>query len=619
MCGFFVVFDFNCSLKKYSSEITRAGELLSHRGPDDSGIYIDNDVGMYFRRLSIIDLSEKAHQPFFSSDNDMILVFNGEIYNYKEIRASLITKGHKFYSSSDTEVLMRAYEEYGNECVNEFRGMFSFAIWNKKKKLLTLARDRFGIKPLYIYRNKNQVVISSEIKSILFYAPESKEPDEKSMVKFVARTFADDTTDTFYKNIKSIPPANIVEISPHRINTYRYWDLEYKENNSFKIDDFRQTFEETMAFHVRSDVAVAATLSGGMDSSSIVGVISKLNLVPSALQTFSVFPPETYDESFWIDKVVDSSNVQHEYINLNLDNMPQIIDEIILSHDEPFQYSSCIYQYMLRERIAEKNIKVLLVGEGADEVLAGYRRIFFSYILALYGRRNIDEFLTALMNSKSLFNYDSLEKIIGGVSDYLNVIRRNQSGQENQSYMSLLNSEMIRKYSDIINLPLYINNEEDPEENFFELLKKHIFVRNLPYVLRMEDRNSMAKGVEARVPFLDHVFVEKVFSHDFSEFMKGGTNKSMLRRAMNGYIPAEVLDRKNKTNRPGNHAHLVYKLMREEISDILESDVFSHSSLWKTNLTNIFIEDVNCYNTQTAEVWFRLYIVSRWLQLLDYC
>jgi len=617
MCGFIAVFDKNGNLRSKSSRIIDAGELLYHRGPDDYGSYFDDYTGLYFRRLSIIDLSDKGNQPFESQNKELVLVYNGEIYNYKELKGSLIEKGYEFVSNSDTEVLIKAYEEFGDNCVNYFRGMFAFALWNKKLKTLTLSRDRFGIKPLYIYNSSDQIVIASEIKSILHFAPESKEIDERSSCKYIARTFADDTNDTFFKNIKSIKPASIVKITKDNISESIYWQLDYSENNKLNIDKFRNVFEEAISQHTRADVPVSANLSGGMDSTSIVGTVAKINSLNNKLKTFSVIPPETFDESFWINKTVKSTEVDHEYINLDLNDIPKTIDEIILKHDEPFQYSSCIYQFLLRDKIAQKNIKVLLVGEGADEVLAGYRRIIYPYLLAMYDRGNVREFFEVLKNCKSLLNYDSERQVIDGLLNYHRIISNNENGQENNASYTLLNDSLIKKYGDIDNEPIYQNSTENPEDNFFQTLFKHLFVRNLPYVLRMEDRNSMAKSIEARVPFLDHVFVEMVFSHDFSEFMKGGDNKALLRKAMEGYIPVEVLNRKNKTNRPGNHAHLVYKTLKDEIVNLLKAKEVRDSSYWNSNLLDIFLEDFENNNLQRAEVWFRVYIFERWRKLFN--
>jgi len=430
------------------------------------------------------------------------------------------------------------------------------------------------------------------------------------------RNFVDDTNDTFFKNIKAVPAHTFMKISEDGMIEKSYWNLRYGDNYNFDIDKFRDLFEETVSLHMRSDVSVAATLSGGLDSSSIVGTITR-TAKNNRLKTFSVFPQETVDESFWIEQTVKMTGVEHENVVLEIDNIADKIDEIILKHDEPFQYSSCIYQYLLRERVAKKNIKVLLVGEGADEVLAGYKRTIFTYLKALFGQKKLNEFLNVLINCKPLFNNKSIDKILEEFLFSERVNSNNESGQENRHHYSLLNATVINEYLHIVNTPLYYKSTSFSEDIFFGRLLNKLFVRNLPYVLRMEDRNSMAHGVEARVPFLDHVFVEMVFSHDFSEFMLNGNNKAMLRRAMKGYIPDSVLNRRGKSNRPGNHANLVYKLINNEIYCILKEGGLHPFFIPNDKLLEYFKNDLQHYNTMRAEFWLRFYIFERWRKLIE--
>lgn len=588
---------------------------MTHRGPDDSGSYFDPHVGFYFRRLSIIDLSEKGHQPFISECRNHVLVFNGEIYNYRELRSSLEKKGHRFISSSDTEVLLKCFLEFGADALSRLRGMFAFALWDKKKKTLFMARDRFGIKPLYLFERPNRIIFASEIKAILSMAPEASELDERSSFKFLARNFADDTRDTFYKRIKALKPATLLEITPEGRRESEYWKLAYGSNERFEPERFRQSFDETIALHMRSDVPVAATLSGGIDSTSIVCSVANLKPLPGKFKAYSVIPPDTSDETPWINRTVSDYRINHEYIDCGITDAEETVKEILLSHDEPFQYASCVYQYLLRKKIKKDDTKVLLVGEGADEVLAGYRRIIFAYLHFLFGRGDIAEFLKTLIQSRTLLNAGSADETIGKFLSYLDISENNKSGQENISHYPLLNPSMTKEYRDIVEEPLYVNPGGLGPSGFFELLLKHIFVRNIPFVLRMEDRNSMAWGIESRVPYLDHVFVETVFSHSADEFMRGGENKSMLRRAMRGRVPGEVLERKNKANRPGSHSHFVYKTASRPILEILESRRLSDSLCRNGDLLRAFKEDCAATNRERAEFWFRLYVFEKWRNL----
>ena len=615
MCGFVVVYCGKGGILEKKSKIIDAGNLMSHRGPDDAKGYFDNSIGMYFRRLSILDLSSNASQPFTSESGELVLVFNGEIYNYRELKTSLEKKGHRFFTSSDTEVLLKVYEEYGDSAVNYLRGMFAFVIWNKSTGELKAFRDRFGIKPLYIYRNRETIVFSSEIKAILSLQPESRVLDKESAFKYISRNFVDDSIDTFYQDIKSVKPSTFITIRKGVVTEKKYWNLEWGENKKFDGDNFRSTYDEAISLHLRSDVNVAASLSGGMDSSSIVGSIAKNNFLTNKLQTFSVIPPGTCDESFWINKMVEFAEVDHEYVNVSINDPTRVVDDLINLHDEPFQYSSCIYQYLLRENLAKNNIKVLLVGEGGDEVLAGYKRMFFSYLHALYGKMDLNSFIKNLNKGRTMFGYKSTDDFLNHFLQYENILKNNLSGQENNSALDLLDSAIVEKYSHIINEPIYINSYEYSSNSFFELLNKHIFDKNLPHVLRIEDRNSMGKSIESRVPFLDHKLVEMVFSHDVSEFMKYGENKSMLRRAMSPYLPDEIINRKSKSNRPGSNALIVYKLLKDRIIDLIKRRSGDLYIFWGTDLLDKFKQDSSAYSLQRADTWFRFYVFERWREI----
>ena len=614
MCGF--VAEFNPLSKRLftDEEIIKSGERMSHRGPDDFGFYSDGSVSMYFRRLSILDLSKKGHQPMFSSNKEAVLVFNGEIYNYLELRSELSAKGYQFNSTSDTEVLLCLYLEYGKEFVKKLRGMFSFVIWDMKKNRFVVCRDRLGIKPLYIYRKNDSYIISSEIKSILSLDDKAKEVDEKSIFKFLSRNFADDTDDTFFSHIKSFPSSTMLILEKHKNEEFKYWDINYSGRHKYDKDEFLDIFKETVSIHLRSDVPVALTLSGGMDSSSIAGIVKKYNL--NDIKAYTVVPDDTIDEKIYIDKIVSYLNLDHEYVYINeVPNFSLIIDDILMNQDEPIQYSSWIYQYILRKMIKDKGIKVLLVGEGGDEVLAGYRRMLFQYLLAVNEQDGLKEILTIMNKSASLIN-KNIEFVISDFIKYIDVVYGNGSGQENLSAYDILNTDICGKYSEIIQEPMYINSTRDFEESFFELLKKHLFQRNVPFVLRAEDRVSMSQSIESRVPYLDHVLIEKVFSYDFREFMFNAENKSMLRRSMKDILPAEVINRKDKSNRPKNDALIVYSYCKKEIIDMLKSDEYGVNKYLNVDSLNMFIKDAEMFNRKSAEVWFRIFIVEKWLRLI---
>ena len=608
MCGFVVIFHPDGG--NYKEKLLNATSAITHRGPDDFGYFHEDQISIGFRRLSIIDLSKNANQPFFSLDGRYVLVFNGEIYNYIELRNLLIAKGYKFKTSSDTEVIINSYIEFKEKCLDYFRGMFSFVIWDRQNKECFFSRDRIGIKPLFIYQHKSKVlVLTSEIKSIISIFPEETKENDNIVFKFMSRNFVDDSDDTFFKNIKQFPKSSFCKLNNSlNIHTKKYWSLETYGTKKFNHEEFKNQFFETIKLHTRSDVPIAATLSGGMDSSSIVGAISKNIKLKDKLKTYTVIPPNTFDESNYINQTVLYNDIEHEYIKINEEKIDDKISEIILMHDEPFQYASCIYQYLLIKKLFEKNHKVLLVGEGGDEVLAGYRRMIFMYLNSIRFSEDSDNYLEILQGAKELLNLDSNQKVLENLDNYNNIISKGLSGQENTQSYDIFNSDSMSKYSEIINESQYFQKKNDHNFSLKKLLKNHILLRNIPFVLRMEDRNSMAFGIESRVPFLDHKFIEYIFSHNEYEFMDRGENKSMLRKAMEKVVHSSIINRKTKTNRPGSQAYLCYNALANNISDMLSSKIIQESSFLKKSLIDIFEKDKINNNIQRAETWFRLYI-----------
>ncbi|MBN1124187.1 MAG: asparagine synthase (glutamine-hydrolyzing) [Sedimentisphaerales bacterium] len=613
MCGFVGIYS-RSGQGLDTQQIRQAGRILSHRGPDDQGFYADNRWAVSFQRLSILDTSSRGRQPMQSDDGRFVLVFNGEIYNFRELRGELRQQGHVFRGKSDTEVLLRAFEQWGQDCLSRLRGMFAFAIWDSITSQLFVARDRLGIKPLYWYRDENRMILASEIKGILACLDHSPELDHRSIFKYLARCWVDDTQDTFYSSIKSVPPGHYLVIQENRSSLQRYWSVPSLGQASFNREEFQEEFGRTINLHLRSDVPLACTLSGGMDSSSIVVTAATQVSTPQQVQAFSVIPPQTINEAKWIDAVVKKSHIRHSYLPLELENIAEVTDQALQYHDEPFQSSSCIYQFLLRRKIAEQGIKVLLVGEGGDEILAGYRRLLYPYLYCLKKAGRLTEFDQTLTGAVSFMEMDQ-DVIIKLLDQYIRTISSGTGGQENQTAYTLINPDFITAYQDVVLQPQYPKDIPDPGEPFSGHLRQHLTQWDIPYVLRMEDRNSMAYGIEARVPFLDHTFLEYVFSHDYGEFMKAGRNKAMLRKAMQPLLPQSVLERRSKSPRPGNNAHFIYHLLCEPMLDLLGSPRTLLDTFLNPGVARLFEADRQKKDTQRAESWFRVYLLVRWLEL----
>ena len=288
---FFGVYRSSGGVTGLESAIVSAGQTLTHRGPDDQGVFCQEHFGVHFRRLAIIDLSSSGHQPMTSVDGRLVVAFNGEIYNYLELRKKLKAKGHAFIGDSDSEVLLASFAEWGAECVDYLRGMFAFLVWDLEAQVLHAFRDRLGIKPLYYYKDGDTVMFASEIKAILEFAPEAAKPNERTVFKFLARGWVDDSEETFYSGITSVKPGTAIRIEKGIETRHSYWSPPVGDGRPYGIKEFRDTFSNTVSLHLQSDVPLAATLSGGMDSPSIVALAAQEASKPEDIQAFSVIPP----------------------------------------------------------------------------------------------------------------------------------------------------------------------------------------------------------------------------------------------------------------------------------------------------------------------------------------
>ncbi len=619
MCGFFAVFSLKNNLKNIKKKVREASSYINHRGPDHHGMYVDEDFCINCYRLSIIDLSSDGNQPMISMDNNFVIGFNGEIYNFSELKTVLLSKGYKFRGNSDTEVLLNSFLEWGVECVKKLRGMFSFVIYNKKNKNIFVFRDPLGIKPLYyIYKNSN-FIISSEIKPILNLYPEEKIVNEKIVFKYITRGWVDDTEFTFFKNLNSFPAGSYMELNSKNFecenSSVQYFNInKHRKKIKFNPVDFKNKLKETISYHLIADAPLAFTLSGGLDSSTITAFSSVLSENSSKIKAFTVLPPDTNDESSWVNDIVSYLGIEHEYIDTDVANIFEVFDRVIDAQDEPFLSSNVLYQFILRKKISEYGYKVILVGEGADELLGGYKRFVNPYLSTLK-KENADDIFKDNVEKFTVFLNKSKSDIMNSLSEYEKMVCLNHHGQENMSAYNLIDSEFYQKFNNLLNVPSYPKKDNKHENRFFSHIFYHLTERDLPYVLRMEDRNSMFNNIEARVPFLDIDLIDFILSHDFKEFMKTGFNKSMLRNSLDGILPESVINRKDKSPRPGNNVHFVYKLFKPQIKKLINSDIFAKFKWFTNDLILNYENDAITLNEQRAEFWFRFYSLGRWLEL----
>ena len=388
MCGITGIYNFKTLKKVDSAIIQMMNDVIKYRGPDDDGVYVDNEIGLGHRRLSIIDLSSAGHQPLSNENNTIWLVFNGEIYNYAELVPELQGKGHVFKSQTDSEVIIHAYEEYGIDCVNKFNGMFAFAIWDQNKKRLLLAKDRLGVKPLYYAFNNEGIVFASEIKSILQH-PDHKHPEANNVAiyDYINEGYLTGHR-TLFKDIHKLNPGSLLVIEDSVIKEQVYWKLQFAPmaseiSEKDYVEKLRELIVDAIRIRLRSDVPVGFHLSGGLDSSSIVSITNKIFGVKP--KTFSIrFNEVMFNENKFISIVKDDLNTEHKEIMPSIEkNFPEKLREMVYLSDEPIDGPPILAKYELNKFIKENGITVALTGQGADEILGGYKRFLYQYLKQL--------------------------------------------------------------------------------------------------------------------------------------------------------------------------------------------------------------------------------------------
>jgi asparagine synthase (glutamine-hydrolysing) len=538
-------------------------DTLAHRGPDGEGQWI-NDAGTVaigHRRLAIIDLSDAAAQPMqrylFSSlkedEKRYTITYNGEIYNYPELKEELQHHGYRFNTKSDTEVILAAFDCWEEECLQKFDGMFSFAIWDAKKQVLFAARDRFGEKPLYFYQDQNNFIFASEMKA-LWAIGVPKKPDEKMLLNYLALGYvqnANDKEQTFFEDIFSLPPAHYLyfDLALFNYQVHPYWKIDKEITIDISpdqaIEKFNKLFSQSVSRRLRSDVPVGTSLSGGIDSAAVMATIFQNQVQVKNQKTFSaVFPGFELDESKHIDTVVKKFGLANFKVTPSADSLISDFEKLCYHQEEPFQSSSIFAQYKVFELAKKQHIKVLLDGQGADEILAGYHKYIHWYLQQLVNRKR---FATAIEERK-IFRKHNLP-FNWGWNNYLAAYLPAHAAikLETKAYNKIKRQPDINK--DFVR-SLHGREWEGIQMPVITKLNDILFFNTtmlgLEELLRFADRNSMAHGVEVRLPFLNHQLVEFIFSLPVDYKMQKGWTKWLLRKAMTKKLPNEIVWRRDK-------------------------------------------------------------------------
>jgi asparagine synthase (glutamine-hydrolysing) len=556
-----------------TSVLVRMNDRIAHRGPDGEGYLVGTPghgrlrrcsreeladdrspavVGFAHRRLTIIDLSERSDQPLVDASGDYAIAYNGEVYNYVELRKELEGLGHSFASEGDTEVVLEAYKEWGHACVQRFVGMWAFAILDRPRRTVFLSRDRFGIKPLFYALWGESLVFASEIKGLLAVPGFQTEPDGEVLRRFLSIGVVDSTESTFFDGIRRLLPAHNLEIDldqPQRLNPSRYWWYP-PQNGPISRDDaaerLRALLSDSVRLHARSDVPVGTCLSGGLDSSSIVCLAEELRAagqIPRYTHSAFGYVPqeEEFSERVHMESVIGKTGARMFLVDTPRDRFVEKLFSVVQQQDEPFGSTSIAAQWFVFEAARREGMKVMLDGQGADEVLGGYHGYFGVIASNLLQRRRLLAYARFHRAHKRLLGHGPLP-VRGAIWSALPT--RARRGVTRPATVPLpagarlLSTEMRER--------VRRDYQPNPPGSLQELLQDHTESLGLPSLLRFEDRNSMAHSIEARVPMLDHRVVEFAFGLPDQLKIRGVETKYVLREAMRGVLPESVRARTDK-------------------------------------------------------------------------
>ncbi len=551
MCGIVGVVDYRSLIDR--DVVLSMRDALSHRGPDDASSWFSASqtpqVALAHRRLAIIDLSSSARQPMVSQDGGAVLVFNGEIYNYRELIPELEDHGWRFRSESDSEVLLAAYQVWGTDCLSRLNGMWAFAIWDEKRRRLFAARDRLGKKPFYYYWDGRLLALASEMKALFRHPEIDCRPHDESLTAYCQGFVTDRRPQTMFEGIRQLPAAHQFTLDASgRFEKRCYWKIDpqnrvHCDSPEAYAEQFRALFEDSVRLRLRADVAVGSSLSGGLDSSLIVGTVAKLrgeNPSAPAQHTFSARFPDTpvFDEGPFIDEVVARTDARPHRVTPDTDGLLSQLRRVHYHQEEPFQSSSIFAQWEVMRAARASNIIVLLDGQGADELLAGYVPYAATYLLDLlhHGRlplawreyRALRAHQAVLKRqhphlAQRCFDLTPAMLLAGGLRKLRRRLRRGATPPPAQAPVS-----------------------SPHRSRLWARLNADVTVNSLPTLLRYADRNAMAFGVEVRNPFLDYRLVEFAMGIPDELKLHNGWTKHILRAAGKGLLPESVRWRRDK-------------------------------------------------------------------------
>ena len=627
MCGIAGVFEYEDRRKSDRNVLFDMLAAIQHRGPDDRGVLFAGSLAMGMQRLSIIDLAG-GKQPISNEDGTVTIVFNGEIYNYRELQQRLRTRGHTLSTASDTEVIVHLYEELGEDCVKELRGMFGFAIWDSKRQRLFIARDRLGIKPLYYKAQNGALIFSSEIKSILTHPEVQATLDLQGLGHYLSLKYVP-APETMFEGIRALAPAHTLVCDRNGIRIQQYWNLSFAANEEHHgseelcAEQLETLLRESVRLHLVSDVPFGAFLSGGVDSSLIVALMHQVMDVP--VKTFSVGfqggGAESFSELPYARLVAEQFETDHHEIYVTPDDLMNLAEKVVWHLDQPIADNACVANYMV-SKLASQHVKMALTGEGGDELFAGYARYAGEQLSSLFRfvprpakslAMGVAQRLPGLRRPKvallALCQPDELTRLV----NWFSLFNRTRKS-------SLLNEELFHQLADPYADAVFRSqlNQADTKDWLSRMLYVDTKLWLPDDLLARGDKTSMATSLEGRVPLLDHKLVEFAASLPSNMKIKRLARKYLLKKVARKWLSSEVIDRK-KEGFPMPFSLWFRKECRPFVHDLLSSATVKRRGLFQPDYVQMLLKE---HDTRTAdhgnliwgllsvELWHRAFLDS---------
>jgi asparagine synthase (glutamine-hydrolysing) len=579
MCGICGKLEFDSEARVAPGLLKHMADAIVHRGPDDDGYYVKGPIGLGFRRLSIIDLSG-GHQPLANEDDSIWIVFNGEIYNYQELRVLLLAKGHVFKTQSDTEVIVHLYEEYGSDCLEKLRGMFGFAIWDSKKKSLFLARDRVGIKPLYYYMGEHFVSFASEMKAILADPAVRREVDPAMIDRFLTYFYVPGPS-TLLRNFFKLEPGHWLLVRDGKIQVQSYWDIDFQPTDDHlsaqaldqKVVDL---LDEAVQLHMISDVPVGFLLSGGVDSTAMLSLASKKTDKPISSYTIGFEHPGVVDERPFARMAAERFGSKYYEISISAKEFASFLPEYVWYMEEPVCEPASVALYYV-SKLASQYVKVLISGEGGDEAFAGYHN--YMYLSWVEGMKKVfGPFRSIVSKGMALAGQMADSRVLKKYAPLMKADLDEHYLSRTSSPFHYFNQTPSPIYTEQMSRRVDKHRSAEVTRNLVARrssdgpLEKMLYVDTKTWLpddlLIKADRMTMANSVELRVPFLDHKLLEFAARLPGNQKVRGFQMKYLLKKALANHVPVEIL-RRRKEGFPNPSASWLAHDLKDMVADIL--------------------------------------------------